>query len=416
VDVGFPEALLLIGALLTVAAGLSGWLNGTVLSISVLSVMAGIGLSWGGVIAVSPGAEIVVVTVELALVLTLFADGLVVERELLRSNWHAPVRALAVAMPLTLALIAVAAKLLFAQLTWTEAFLVGAVLSPTDPVVTSAVVTAQRVPARVRHTLNLESGLNDGLALPFVLFFLALATESGNPAGEAANLLGEAVVGALIGAALAALGGRALSSLPGGGIEHKYEGAYALGIAFAAFGLAEVTYGNGLIAVFVAGIALAVTRHEIPAAFTRFNESVSGAFQVITFVVFGALIVATGWSGRTLALVAFIAFVLLVARPVAIWAAFVGVDLPRPDKLFVAWFGPKGVASMLFALFVLNSAGRHSGLVFDIAAFTVLASIFAHGLTDTVGARWIERYVSPTPGEDAVADEAATAGVQPTSR
>ncbi len=294
-------------------------------------------------------------------------------------------------MPVTLVLLALAAKLLFPALTWAEAFLLGAVLSPTDPVVTSAVVTSARVPRVIRHTLNLESGLNDGLALPVVLFFLVLATHTGGPAVEAAQLAGEALVGAAIGVGLAFVGGRVLDFLPGGGITAKYEGIYALGIGLAAFGLAEETFGNGLIAAFVAGIALAVLRHEIPEAFSHFNETVSAAFQVITFVVFGALIVATGWDGSTLALFAFIAFALLVARPAAVWASFVGVDLPRPHKLFIAWFGPKGVASMLFALFVLSSTAEDRTLVFDIASFTVLASILAHGLTDTVGANWIER-------------------------
>lgn len=399
-DIDFSDALLLLGLLLAAAAGLSGWLHGTVLSISVLSVAAGIALSLGDVISVTPGATIVVSTVELALILTLFSDGLYAERELLAKEWHAPARALVMAMPITLALLAVAAKLLFPTLTWAEAFLLGAVLSPTDPVVTSAVVTATRVPRVIRHTLNLESGLNDGLALPLVLFFLVLATKSEGAGSEALRLFGQAVVGAAIGAALALLGGRLLSRLPGGGLTHTYEGIYALGIAFAAFGLADVTFGNGLIAVFVAGIVLAVARHEIPAAFGTFNESVSAAFQVITFFVFGALVVATGWQGNTAALIAFIVFALVIARPGAVLLSFLGIRLPFSFKLFIAWFGPKGVASMLFALFVLNSADPHRSTVFDVASFTVLASILAHGLTDTVGANWIERRLSRSRGAD----------------
>ncbi len=402
--VGFPEALLIIGALLVAAAALSGWLHGTVLSISVLSVLAGVALSRAGVVEASPGAELVVLTVELALILTLFSDGLFAERELVRKEWHAPARALVIAMPITLVLLALCAKLLFGELSWAEAFLVGAVLSPTDPVITSAIVTAQRVPRLIRHTLNLESGLNDGLALPFVLFFLVLATESDGAGEEALRLLGEAVVGGLIGVGLALLGGRILPYLPGGGITGKYEGVYALGLAFAAFGVAEVTYGNGLISVFVAGIALAVARHDIPDAFSHFNESVSASFQVITFFVFGALIVATGWDGDVLPLAAFIAFALIAARPAAVFLSFLGIRLPLSQKLFIAWFGPKGVASMLFALLVLNSADPNRTLVFDIASFTVLASILAHGLTDTLGANWIERHVSRGGDEDDIGE------------
>jgi sodium/hydrogen antiporter len=405
VDIRFAEALLLIGLLLAVGAGLSGWLRGTVLSISVLSVAAGIGLALAGTISADPGSEIVVISVELALVLTLFADGLFVEDELLRRYWGPAARALVVAMPITLVLLAVLAKVLFPDLSWPEAFLLGAVLSPTDPVVTSAVVTSPRVPRRTRHTLNLESGLNDGLALPFVLFFLAASVPGGDPGREAVSLLGEVLFGAAIGVALAVAAGRLLPYLPGGGIAHKYEGTYALGLGLLAFGLADVTWGNGLIAAFVAGIVLAFTRHEVPTTFRDFNESVSAMFQIVTFVIFGALIVATGWHGNTWALAAFVLFALLVARPFAVFVSFVGVDLPRPEKIFVAWFGPKGVASMLFALFVLNSADPNRTIVFDVASFVILASIFAHGLTDTVGARWIERHLLAGADEHDVGEE-----------
>ncbi|MBD0318402.1 MAG: cation:proton antiporter [Thermoleophilia bacterium] len=399
--IGFGEALLLIGILLAVGAGLSGWLHGTVLSISVLSVAAGLALAIADVVTANPGDEIVVFAVELALVLTLFSDGLFVEDELLRRYWGPPTRALVFAMPITLAFLALVGKALFPTLTWAEAFLLGAVLSPTDPVVTSAVVTAEQVPRRVRHTLNLESGLNDGLALPFVLFFLAAAVPGGaSPAREAGELAAEALVGAAIGLALAALAGRLLPYLPGGGLTHKYEGTYALGVGLLAFGLADVTYGNGLIAAFVGGIVLAFTRHEVPAAFREFNETVSATFQIVTFFLFGALIVATGWHGNTWALAAFVAFALFVARPAAVLISFVGVALPRREKSFIAWFGPKGVASMLFALLVLNSADLHRTLVFDVASFVILSSIVAHGLTDTVGARWIERRLGDADQDD----------------
>jgi sodium/hydrogen antiporter len=399
-EIGFAEALLLLGLLLAGAAGLSGWVHGTVLSISVLSVVAGIALAGVGVVSADPGATTVVLLVELALILTLFSDGLFVENELFRQYWGPPARALVIAMPLTLGLLAAMAKLLFPALGWAEAFLLGAVLAPTDPVVTSAVVTSERVPRAIRHTLNLESGLNDGLALPFVLFFLVAAAPTGDPGTEALRLTGEAVLGAAIGVALALVAGRLLPHLPGGGMTRRYEGIYALGTGFAAFGLADVTYGNGLIAAFVAGIALAIARQEIPETFKHFNEDVSAIFQVATFFVFGALIVATGWEGSVWRLLAFIAFALLVARPAAVLVSFVGVRLPRPQTLFIAWFGPKGVASMLFALLVLNSADPNRTIVFDVASFVILASILAHGLTDTLGAGWIERQIAGSARSD----------------
>jgi NhaP-type Na+/H+ or K+/H+ antiporter len=390
-DLSFGEALLIVGLLLTCAAALSGVMRGTVLSISVLSVTLGVVLAATDVIAVSPGDDEILHLIELALVLTLFSDGLVVESGLLRLHWSPPVRAIVLAMPITLALLAVGAKLLFPELTWAEAALLGAVLSPTDPVVTSVVVTAQKVPQLIRHTLNLESGLNDGLALPFVLFFLVLATPGGDAGGEAASLLGEAVFGAVVGIALGIAGGRMHDRWPGGGLTRRYEGIYAIGIGLAAYGLADVTFGNGLIAAFVAGITLGVAEHQIPDNFIDFSENVTAIFQVVTFFVFGALIVATGFDSDIWPLLVFIPFALLVARPVAMMASLQGTGLPRPHKMFMAWFGPKGVASMLFALLVLDSVVGESELIFQVAAFVILVSILAHGLTDTVGASWIER-------------------------
>ena len=389
-DIGFGEALLIIGALLAVTAALSGVMRGTVLSASVLSVTLGVLLAELDLISVDVGDVGVVELVELALILTLISDGLVVERELLGRHWGPPARALVIAMPITLALLAFGAKLLFSELSWAEAFLLGAVLSPTDPVVTSTVVTAQRVPAAIRHTLNLESGLNDGLALPFVLFFLILATPGGDAGTEAAKLAGEAAFGVVVGIALGIAGGYMHRVMPGG-VTPRYEGIYAIGFGLAAFGLADVTFGNGLIAAFVCGITLGVFEHEITERFIDFSENISAIFQVLTFFVFGAIIVATGYDGPIWALILFIPFALLIARPAAVMLSLAGTRLPGPQKAFIAWFGPKGVASMLFALLVLDRAVAHRSLVFDVAAFAILASILAHGLTDTVGARWIER-------------------------
>jgi sodium/hydrogen antiporter len=353
--IGFGAALLVFGALLAVAASLSGLMRGTVLSISVLAVTVGVVLAAADVVHVDPGSRAVVDLVELALILTLFSDGLAVERELLAVHWGPVTRAIVLALPITLGLLAVAAHAVIGDLDWKQAFLLAAVLSPTDPVVTSSVVTSRRVPAFVRHTLNLESGLNDGLALPFVLFFLVLAAPGGDPGTAALKLVGKAAFGAAVGLALGLIAGRLHHHLPGGGITRRYEGIYAIGFGLAAFGLADVTIGNGLIATFVCGIAMGAAAHEIPDAFGEFAENVSAISQVITFFVFGALIYSTGYGGEVWRLLIFVAFALLVARPLAIALAFIRARLPRPQLAFIAWFGPKGAASMLFALFVLKS-------------------------------------------------------------
>ena len=390
-DIGFGEATLLFGGLLAVVAALSGLMRGTVLSASVLSVALGIALAATDVVNVDARDPSVVELIELALILTLFSDGMFVERELLRRHWSPVARSLVIAMPITMALLALAAKALFPDLSWAEAALLAAVLAPTDPVVTSAIVVSRVVPGAVRHTLNLESGLNDGLAVPFVLFFLVLAAPGGDAGSEAAKLAGEALVGAAIGLCLGTLGGRLHPRLPAGGLTARYEGIYAVAFGLLAFGLADVTFGNGLIAAFVCGIAMGAAEHDVPDGFVEFAENTSTILQVITFFVFGALIVATGFDHSIPPLIVFVVFALLVARPAAVLLSFLRTELPRAQQAFIAWFGPKGVASMLFALFVLKSDVEHGELVFDVAAITVIASIVAHGLTDTLGARWIDR-------------------------
>jgi sodium/hydrogen antiporter len=392
-EIGFGDAVLLFGGLLTVVAALSGLMKGTVLSASVLSVAFGILLAAVGAVEVDATDQSIVELIELALILTLFSDGMFVERELLGRHWGPVARSLVIAMPITIGLLGVAAKLLFPGLSWSEAMLLGAVLAPTDPVVTSSIVTSRLVPTAVRHTLNLESGLNDGLALPFVLFFLVFASPTGDAQTEAAKLVGEALVGAVAGVALGVLGGRLHRHLPGGGLTQRYEGIYAVGFALVAFGLTESTIGNGLIAAFVCGIAMGATEHDVPEGFVEFAENVSTILQVITFFVFGALIVATGFDRSIPPLVLFVAFAIVIARPAAVLLSFLRTGIPLPQKLFMAWFGPKGVASMLFALLVLKSSVDNGELLFDVAAFTIIASIAAHGLTDTIGARWMARRV-----------------------
>jgi len=390
-DVGFGEALLYSGALLAVAAALSGLMHGTVLSISVLSVAAGLILAETGAIHVDGSDTAVVHLFLLALIVTLFSDGLFVERELLIVHWGPVVRALLIALPLTLVLLALAAKLLFSELGWAEAFLLGSVLCATDPVVSASVVSSQRVPASVRHALNLESGLNDGLALPFVLVFIILSSPGGDAGNEAAKLVGEVAFGVVLGVLLGLGAGRLTHHLPGGGIVRRYEGIYALGVGLLAYGIADVTFGNGLIAAFVCGIALAAADHDIADDFVVFSENVSSILQVLTFFAFGGLIVSTGFGSTVPLLLAFIAFALVIARPVAIALSFVRVSLPAPHRAFIAWFGPKGVSGILFAELVLNSDASDAKLIFETAAFVILASILIHGLTDTLGARWIER-------------------------
>jgi sodium/hydrogen antiporter len=381
----FEVSTLVFGLLLVLGALLSGLAHRTFLSLTALFVVAGFILGDGvtGVMHFNPRSPFVSELATVALVVILFRDGLEVDGELLQSHWHLPFRKLVLAMPLTALIVAVGTKLL-TGLTWTESFLVGALLSPTDPVLSSSVVTNPRVPAIVRHSLNLESGLNDGLALPAVLALAAALT-----IGEShfvwwrfviENLVFGFVVGLTVGLVAAWLAPRDLRLEDG--IPPHQRSLFALGTAFAAYGVAVLTpEGNGLIAVYVAAIVLGVRRPDIRRYFERQAADIVEIVKLAIFVVFGS-----GWAG-----VGVVAITLLVARPVAVFTALAGTRTDTATRAFMSWFGPKGVATMTFSVLVLSERITAGATIFNLAALTVFTSIIVHGVTDTGGAEWLAR-------------------------
>ena len=401
------EPLAVFGALLMLGALVSGIARRSFLSLTAAFVVAGFLLGQGGigVLDLDPTSDFVQGLAVVALVLILFRDGLEVEQEMLQKAWHLPLRKLVLAMPLTCVLVALITHTV-TDLDWTESFLVGALLSPTDPVLSSAVVTNPRVPRMVRHSLNLESGLNDGLALPAVLAFSAAA------AADTGFVWYEFVVqdvglGLLTGLVVAFVASKLMpkTTALGHEVSPHQKSMYALGVAFAAYGAATVPpEGNGFIAVFVAAIAFGIWRPDIRRCFETRAEDIIEVVKLGVFLVFGAIFTLDTLFEDGWATVAIAVFTLLVARPVAIFVALAGsrqVDLG--EKAFMAWFGPKGVATMTFALFVLGSTVPGGERIAVIAALTVFLSIIAHGLTDQPGAEWIAR-------RDEGAREPATAG------
>ena len=391
----FDRSLLVLGGLLVVGALLAGLARRSFLSLTAVFVVAGFVLGNGGlqVLSFSPRSGFVDELAVLALVVLLFRDGVEVEAELLQKAWHLPLRKLVLAMPLTAILIAGAAKLL-TDLNWTEAFLLGALLSPTDPVLSSSVVTNPRVPRLVRHSLNLESGLNDGLALPAVVAFAsALDIASGEfvwwkfvlqdlGLGLAFGL----VMGFLSSVVIPRGDGRRARVSPHG------KALYALGVAAATYGVTVIEpAGNGFIAVFVCAITLGLRRPDVTECFAQHSEDLVEVVKLVVFVVFGSLLTFDGLFADGWAAVAIVAFTLLVARPVAVFASLSPSKLDAVTKGFMAWFGPKGVATMAFSLLVLGQAIPSGERIFNLAALVVFASIIVHGLTDTPGANWFGR-------------------------
>jgi sodium/hydrogen antiporter len=391
----FDTAALVFGALLVTGAVLAGLAHRSFLSLTALFVVAGFVLGSGGleVLDLDPRSGFVSGLATVALIVILFRDGLEVEAELLQREWHVPLRALAIAMPLTAALVACLAKLV-TDLSWTEALLLGALLAPTDPVLSSSVVTNPRVPRLIRHSLNLESGLNDGLALPAVLAFVAALDPGEKDFVWWRFVLQDVGLGLVTGLVVALA---AAYLLPrhvalGHEISPGQKALYSLGVAFATYGLATaVVDGNGFIAVFVGAIALGIVRPDVRESFEHRSEELIEVVKLGIFVVFGSLLTFSGLFGDGWAAVAIVAGTLLVIRQVAIFASLAGTRVSTQTKAFIGWFGPKGVATMTFSLLVLSRDLAAGERIFDIAALAVFASIILHGATDHAGAEWIGR-------------------------
>jgi len=389
--------MIVLGLLLVAGALASGLARRSFLSLTAVFVLVGFALGEGGlgVLDFDPRSAFVEELAVVALVIILFRDGLEVDAEMLQKEWHLPLRKLALAMPITAGIVAVTTHVV-TDLSWTQAFLVGALLSPTDPVLSSSVVTNPRIPRRIRHSLNLESGLNDGLALPPVLALIAALEVGGDDDFVWYEFVAQDLtLGVLYGVAVGFLASKLLPRDDGSlrtGIPAHQRSLYALGVAFATYGLTVAPpHGNGFIAVFVCAITLGVRRPDVRLYFERRAEDIIEIIKLGIFVVFGSLLTLGGLFHEGVAVVVIVLVTLLVARPVAVFGALAGTDTDRFTTGFMAWFGPKGVATMTFSLLVLSSGIPDAGRIFDIAALTVLVSVVVHGLTDTPGSEWMAR-------------------------
>jgi NhaP-type Na+/H+ or K+/H+ antiporter len=386
--------LLLFGALLVLGALASGIARRSLLSLTAAFVLAGFILGRGGFGALHFHARSPFV-----------ADLAVVALIVL------------LAMPLTLGIVAVAAKLL-TDLSWLECLLLGALLSPTDPVLSSSVVSNPRVPNVVRHSLNLESGLNDGLALPAVLAFAAALTPGANHFVWWRFVLEDVPIGFAAGIVVGLVAAVLMPREEGLGpeIPPHQKALYALGVAFAAYGVAVLPpHGNGLIAVYVAAITLGIRRPDLRAHFERQAEDLVEIVKLGVFVVFGSVLTLHGLFTDSWAAIGIVLITLLIARPVAVFAALARTETDTATRAFMAWFGPKGVATMTFALLVLSDRISAGTRLFNLAALVVFCSIIAHGISDTPGAEWIARRVEAASaaagaGRDARSGPASSPG------
>lgn len=406
--------LLAFAALLLVAVLFSGLAHRTVLSTAVLFLVAGFVLGEGvtGVLPLAPGDEVVVLLAELALFSVLFTDGMRVGVRDLRRAWRLPGRALVLGMPLTF-LITGALAHWVAGLPWAESLLVGAVLAPTDPVFASAIVGRPEVPGRLRSLLNVESGVNDGLALPVVLI---LVTVVGGPETSASDLATELALGVALGVVVplvAALLLRSRFTATHG----PYEALSGVAIGLLVLAVAQATHANLFLAAFTAGITVASVAPDIEDSFAEFGELVTELLKLAAILVFAALIspqflAEISASGYVFALLA-----LVLARPLAIGVALLGSGLPARQQAAAAWFGPKGFASVVYGLIVLESGAARADEMFHLIALVIVASILTHSSTDVPIAHAFARAQARAgePPEEPAEDEVPTRTASPPS-
>lgn len=380
-----PLLVLCFAAVLVVAVLLSEVAHRTVLSTAVLFLAAGFVLGPGvlDVLDIYPDDPAVGVLAELALFSVLYSDGMRSGVGDLRRAWRLPGRALVLGLPLTLVITAGLAHWLVG-LPWLESFLLGAVLAPTDPVFAAAIVGRQEVPPRLRHLLNVESGVNDGLALPVVLVLLAAA--SGSDA-HGVSLAGELVLGVLIGVVVPWTVLR-LERLRFLASAKHLQPLLPAAIGLLVLGLSMSTHANLFLAAFAAGITVATVSPEFRHEFEQFGELVAEQLKLVAILVFAALMTPTflweeiSWKGWVFAVLA-----LVLARPVALLVSFLGSALSLREQAAAMWFGPKGFASVVYGLIVLDSGIPLADELFHLTALTISLSIVLHSSTDVVVAR-----------------------------
>ena len=362
-------------------------LEGTVITAPIVFVAAGVVLGPAGLGLVEFGLDdhTVLLLGEIALAIVLFTDAARINLPSLRQNEGLSLRLLGIGMPLTIALGTAAAALLLTDLSFWEAAIVGTVLAPTDAALGQAVVSNPRVPARVRQALNVEAGLNDGLSVPFLALFLILAVEAER---LSANLwvrfaLEQVGLGALVGVGVGLAGGWLVRwASKRGWMTDSSQRLALLVLAIIAWALADQIGGNGFIAAFVGGLAVGPTVERVGEQLIRFTEAEGQLLNLSVFFIFGVLVIGLiqplSWE---VALYALISLSVIRMLPVAVSLA--GTHLRSVSVLFMGWFGPRGLASIVLGLIVVAEAPLLAGRdqIELVVALTVLFSVLLHGVT-----------------------------------
>jgi NhaP-type Na+/H+ or K+/H+ antiporter len=381
-------ALAVVALALLAYAAISGRIAGT--PITAAMVFTGVGLLVGsealGLVEPAPAGETVKLLAEATLALVLFADASRIDVRALRGELAVPGRLLGIGLPLTLLAGFGLALVVFPELTWPEALLLAVILAPTDAALGQAVVTLTRLPSRIRQGLNVESGLNDGICVPLFWIVLAIAQAESGAIGDGAAVrlvLEQIGYGILAGVAAGAVAA-AVVLVAGrhGHVEGSWLQVVPLAGAGLAFGLADPIGGSGFIAAFVGGFVFGVLRRRAGGEVGHLIEELGEVFGGVTFIVFGAVLLGPALGDLTWSVALYAVLSLTVVRLLPVAIAMIGTGARRPTLAFLGWFGPRGLASIVFAVLVLEEGGLpHDDVILVTTYIAIGLSVLAHGVT-----------------------------------
>jgi NhaP-type Na+/H+ or K+/H+ antiporter len=405
------SSLVVLGGIFLAYAVVSRRLVGTSLTAAMVFVGAGFvfgteGLDW---LHGSYGEHAISVLAEATLVVVLFTDAARINLPALRREYSVPARLLGIGLPLTIVAGTIAALVVFRDLQWAEAAVLAIVLAPTDAALGQAVVTDPALPSRIRQGLNVESGLNDGLCVPFLTIALAIAqTDTGETtAAHATKLVFEAIgwgiAGGVVAVLVAAYAGR--WARDHASIESHWIQVVPVIAAVGAYGMADAYGGSGFIAAFVGGVVFGRLAHQDEST-AAFSEELGGVLNGVTFIVFGAVVLGAQWSHIGVAEIFYALVSLTVVRMVPVAIAMLGSGARPPTVLFLGWFGPRGLASIVFGVVVVEAGGLpHTSTLVTVITVTVALSVIVHGVTAAPLAR---RYAAWHDGARAPMESKAT--------
>jgi NhaP-type Na+/H+ or K+/H+ antiporter len=377
-------AVVLVTATLFAWGLLSARLERADLTAPVVFIAAGATLAALGVVDAPSAPETLAPLVEITLVWVLFSDAARLPVQQLRRDLSRYLRLLGVGLPLTIAFGWVLAAWFFPQLGLWLALFVGAALAPTDAALGVPVVTNPAVPSRIRQLITVESGLNDGIATPVVMVAIAGAAataglESAEGAGPAVIAL---LVGATVGAVVGGLGGWLMrQARRRGSAAEDFAGIAVLALALLAYAAALAVNGNGFVAAFCGGLAFGACAGRRGPAELIFVEQMSSLVSLLVWLAFGAIAIPIMLQRLDILTVVYGVLSLTVVRMVPVALASIGAGLDRDTVLFVGWFGPRGLASLVFALLALDALGSVADEALTVVAVTVVLSVVAHGLS-----------------------------------